>query len=162
MDCLGRGHGGGCYSTSSALPVPMAAPSVDHTPSAGPHPGCLPCPLLYMLLLHLLTSGSLLFLASTVSLHTAQSIRDLTPRNTSPGWICSHLDESLSSRAHVCITPVLSMNPWLNEAMDQWAGCLPRNLLRSPRQSWGSSLGFPTPLPELPPSQPRLLIIVTA
>lgn len=48
MDCLGRGLGGGCYSTSSALPAPRAAPSADHTPSAGPHPGCLPCPLLYM------------------------------------------------------------------------------------------------------------------
>ena len=74
---------------------------------------------------------------SIVSLHTAQSIRDLTPRNTSPGSICSHLDKCLintllSSRAHVCITPVLSMKPWMNEAMDQWVGCLPLGICSDP------------------------------
>lgn len=107
------------------------------------------------LLLHLLTSGSLLFMASTVSLHTAQSIRDLTPRNTSPGWICSHLDEPLSSRAHVCITPVLSMKPWLNEAMDQWVGCLPLGICSDPLDRVGDLLwASPHPSPSCPHHSP--------
>ena len=126
-----------CYSTSSALQFP------------GPLPQWITHPVLVLTL-----DASLPFVVhapacicslkeafsswpSIVSLHTAQSIRDLTPRNTSPGSICSHLDKCLintllSSRAHVCITPVLSMKPWLNEAMDQWVGCLPLGICSDP------------------------------
>ena len=59
IDCLSGGWGV-CVCVCVLLyifrsPVPRATPPVDHTPRAGPHPGCLPALCCTCSCLHLLT-----------------------------------------------------------------------------------------------------------